>query len=39
MLIFLIIELFPQENIYQRHQTHSGDVYFTWDNHNSNEKS
>lgn len=30
MHIFLIIEVFLEENISQKHQTHFEDVYFTW---------
>lgn len=31
MLLFLIIEILPQENIYQKHPEHFGDDYFYHD--------
>lgn len=38
MHVFLIIEVFPEENVYQNHQTHFEDVYFTWGNQHKQQK-
>jgi len=38
MHIFLIIEVFTEENISEKHQTHFEDVYFTWGNRYTQQK-
>lgn len=39
MRVFLIIEGLPEDNIYQKHQRHFEDVYFTWGNQNKQQKN